>query len=29
LVLGRVAQRRCDRDLRAWYDKNSGRKLVD
>jgi hypothetical protein len=29
LVLGWLAQRRCDRDLRAWYDKNSGRRIAD
>jgi hypothetical protein len=29
LVLGRSALRRCDRDLRAWYDKNAGRQLAD
>jgi hypothetical protein len=29
VILGRRAQQRCDRDLRAWYDKNSGRKLAD
>jgi hypothetical protein len=29
LVLGRIAQRHCDRDLRAWYDKNSGRQIAD
>jgi hypothetical protein len=29
LVLGRVAQRHCDRNLRDWYDQNSGRKLAD
>jgi hypothetical protein len=29
LVLGWVARQRCDRDLRAWYDKNCGRRLAD
>lgn len=29
LILGGNAQERCDRDLRAWYDKNSGRRLAD
>ena len=29
LALGRVAQQHCDRHLRDWYDKNSGRKLAD
>jgi hypothetical protein len=29
LVFGRMARERCDRDLRAWYDKNSGRRLAD
>jgi hypothetical protein len=29
LVFGRAALRRCDRDLRAWYDKNAGRQLAD
>jgi hypothetical protein len=29
VALGRSALRRCDRDLRAWYDRNSGLKLVD
>jgi hypothetical protein len=29
LVVGRIARHRCDRDLRAWYDKNSGRQMAD
>ena len=29
LVIGRIAWRRCDRDLRDWLDKNSGRRLGD
>ncbi|HEX4590343.1 MAG TPA: hypothetical protein VH120_10470, partial [Gemmataceae bacterium] len=29
LAIGRSGQRRCDGDLRAWYDKNSGRQLAD
>jgi hypothetical protein len=29
LLIGRSARERCDRDLRAWYDKNAGRALAD
>jgi hypothetical protein len=29
LVLGVIARHRCDRSLRAWYDKNAGRKVGD
>jgi hypothetical protein len=29
LVVGRLAWRRCEQDLRDWLDKNSGRKLAD
>jgi hypothetical protein len=29
LATGRIAQQCCDRDLRAWYDQNSGRQLAD
>jgi hypothetical protein len=29
LVIGRIARSRCDRDLRAWYDKNSGRQVAE
>jgi hypothetical protein len=29
LVVGRRARQRCDRDLRSWFDKNSGRKMMD
>jgi hypothetical protein len=29
LVFGHMARRRCDRNLRAWYDKNAGRQMAD
>jgi hypothetical protein len=29
LLLGRLAQQHCDRNLRAWYDKNAGRQMAD
>ncbi len=29
LGLGLIARHRCDRDLRAWYDKNAGRQMAD
>jgi hypothetical protein len=29
LVLGQMARRRCDGNLRAWYDKNAGRQMAD
>jgi len=28
-VFGWLARERCDRDLRIWYDKNSGRRNAD
>lgn len=29
LVIGRLAQKHCDRELRTWFDRNQGRKVLD
>jgi hypothetical protein len=29
LIVGRIARRHCDRDLRGWYDRNAGRRMAD
>jgi hypothetical protein len=29
LVIGRSAQKQCDRELRTWFDRNQGRKILE
>src|SRR5262245_46262413 len=29
LVIGRLAQKQCDRELRTWFDRNQGRKVLE
>ena len=29
LLIGRNAQKKCDRELRLWFDRNQGRKVLD